>query len=266
MAHPKELITKIADLLAVEYPPRSGFSFIYERPINQWFKKELGRSMMSPDITILSANRPVCVVEIGYTRPEKLTAYRNVLKIPDVRWYAKDGVLHGDVQERVVSVSIDAEPTGNLYAYPIWGMIPHVGCRDVEYDVRRVPDKAYDRYVRRFGDDAYMARVEKLEEAESEDVFTYLVTDYVAVWLPCFCDKCGAHWFADNEDGEVAIEMCRYAPREIADYLGTRREPIKWHMAREEMEKWGLSLNYMDGHFLKEADRGHLCMRAREMK
>lgn len=34
------------------------------------------------------------MVEIGNTRPEKLTAYRDDLKIPDVRWYDKQGRLH----------------------------------------------------------------------------------------------------------------------------------------------------------------------------
>jgi hypothetical protein len=54
---------------------------------------------MLPDIQVVDEGGAVhCVVEVGYTRPEKLTRYR-ALGIPDVRWYAKDGTLHlgGDV-------------------------------------------------------------------------------------------------------------------------------------------------------------------------
>jgi len=44
---------------------------------------------MAPDILVLDFDgRLLCVVEIGYTRPEKLGRYQ-ALGIPDVRWYAK---------------------------------------------------------------------------------------------------------------------------------------------------------------------------------
>ena len=49
----------------------------------------LSDDRMAPDILVLDFDgRLLCVVEIGYTRPEKLGRYQ-ALGIPDVRWYAK---------------------------------------------------------------------------------------------------------------------------------------------------------------------------------
>jgi hypothetical protein len=56
-----------------------------------------------PDIQVHSeTNELVCVVEIGYTRPEKIKRYRQ-LGIGDVRWYSKDGELI-NAEERTVVV------------------------------------------------------------------------------------------------------------------------------------------------------------------
>jgi hypothetical protein len=87
LSHDPTLIRGICDLLEREYSPAL-YDYVIEKPI-------LGTRMF-PDIAIVkkSSKKIVCVVEIGYTRPEKLTAYRRELKIPDVRWYDKQGVLH----------------------------------------------------------------------------------------------------------------------------------------------------------------------------
>lgn len=258
MAHPRELITKIADLLAVEYPT-TAYSYIYEKPINEWFRKQM-QSKMSPDITILAGNKPVCVVEIGYTRPEKLTMYRETLRIPDVRWYAKDGTLHADVQERVVSVSVTAEPTGPVYQYELWDNVAHYGCPENE-GIRRIPERCVKRFIRLFGDRAYLARQDGAEEGESYDVHTIVLTDYIAVWLPTYCDKCGESFMADEMVGFYPLEVCAYPPRQIADCLGARKT-ISWKQARELVEGFGLALHYMDGHFINPKDAQNIYLEA----
>ena len=86
MAHSKELIEKIRLEIQKDYPENL---FRYE------IEKYLPGTKLIPDILVRDENGKIyCAVEIGYTRPEKLTAYWNSHRIPDVRWYDKAGVLH----------------------------------------------------------------------------------------------------------------------------------------------------------------------------
>ena len=84
MSHSKHLIEKIAAIIAIEFPSEAGYLYIFE--------KKLGQGAM-PDIVVKLGERVLCAVEIGYTRPEKLTAYREQYNIPDVRWYDRSGRL-----------------------------------------------------------------------------------------------------------------------------------------------------------------------------
>jgi hypothetical protein len=99
MSHPRSLIEAIAAKLHGEYPPDS---YIYR------YEVALAGTRLFPDIQVCErdSGKTLCAVEIGYTRPEKLTAYRTKHAIPDVRWYDKAGRLHGDVQEITVQATV----------------------------------------------------------------------------------------------------------------------------------------------------------------
>lgn len=246
MSHPQQLIETIAAKVAIDYPLDAGYEYIFERAIR-------GTRMM-PDILVQHGGKHVCAVEIGYTRPEKLTAYRTTLRIPDVRWYDKAGNLHGDVREQVVRVSVTAGPSGDVFTYHVRDQ---VACHDCDgASERRIPPHCADRYIRMFGVDAYDARQSRVLEEEHAYVDTFAITDYIRYWLPTFCDKCGRAWFADDEDGIVLVDMIESCtPTELARLLGAR-ERVSWEQARNAVEAaWGLSLEYEDGQWLREADK-----------
>jgi hypothetical protein len=91
MGHSVELLQRIGFEVAKSWPSNLGYRLVFEKPIPGF--------RMFPDIQVLAPDGKVCcAVEIGYTRPEKLTTYR-LIGIGDVRWYDKQGVLHGDVNE-----------------------------------------------------------------------------------------------------------------------------------------------------------------------
>jgi len=86
MPHSPELINKLIEIIVQDYP-RSMYSIEIEKPL-------AGTSFV-PDLTVRNKSKAVvCVVEIGYTHPEKLTCYRDELHILDVRWYDKQFKLH----------------------------------------------------------------------------------------------------------------------------------------------------------------------------
>lgn len=96
MGHSRDLLERIAADVTSAWPSEQGYRIEFERPL-----AVQGVRGMLPDIQVLDAGGQVrCAVEIGYTRPEKLTAYR-APGIPDVRWYDKAGTIHGDVNLRV---------------------------------------------------------------------------------------------------------------------------------------------------------------------
>lgn len=174
MSHPRELIERIAELLCVDYPKKDGYRYIFEKAIP-------GTRMM-PDIVVVFGAEIVCAVEIGYTRPEKLTAYRTRHNIADVRWYDKSGVLHGGVDERSVRVGVTVEPAGEFFTYSVSEYVQCFECEGSE-GPRRVPSNVAARYIRRFGD-AYDVRQESALECEYQDVQTTVITDYARFWLP----------------------------------------------------------------------------------
>jgi hypothetical protein len=86
MPHSAELIETVRRLIERDYPSTQ---YVYR------IERGIPGTGMRPDIMVCDqAGGVFCVVEIGYTLPEKLTAYRDDLKIPDVRWYDKQGRLH----------------------------------------------------------------------------------------------------------------------------------------------------------------------------
>lgn len=99
MSHPPALLAAIRSLLESDYPS-SAFRYTIE--------KVLPGTRLFPDITVRGATGAVvCVAEIGYTRPEKLTAYKTTHHIPDVRWYDKRGTLHPGFDTRLVRARVE---------------------------------------------------------------------------------------------------------------------------------------------------------------
>jgi hypothetical protein len=248
MSHPRSLVEAIAAKLRQEYPAEAGHEYVFERALRGT------NSRMMPDIAIFKAGQAVCVVEIGYTRPEKLTAYRDELKIPDVRWYDKQGTLHADVEERTLRLTTVVRPSGELVAYEVKDEVMCCGCNDV--GVRRVPDAARDRFDRMFGAGAADHRDDRVTELEFDDVDTVVLTDYCRAWFPSYCDKCGRSWVAGELEAANLLFTLLRSPREIARAWGARTL-VEWDVVRASIrESWGLEFLYADGIALKPDDLG----------
>lgn len=206
---------------------------------------------MMPDILVTRCGSYVCAVEIGYTRPEKLTAYRNQLKIPDVRWYDKQGRLHGDVRETVSIVTVAAQPARDVSVYYVWDMVQCAECPEVAWLDRRVPQRCEARYARLFGEDALLDRDARVWEIEHQYVYTMAITDHVRMWLPSHCDKCDHDWMATpHEDAPIVASELDAAPRDIGVALGARTL-LTWDAARADVQNtFGLELEYFDGYLI----------------
>jgi hypothetical protein len=170
VSHPGELLDRITTLLEQDYPP-SEYRYLREQFISG--------TRMSPDIQIETKKGAlICAVEVGYTRPEKLTAYRDVLKIPDVRWYDKQGNLHTPLQRSSSRVRFALEieaPKRGCSVYVIQNEVP---CSCVDEDCEEMQLDSEQSEMRRL-----------------EDVFTWVITDHhFKAIFACFCDKCGGTW------------------------------------------------------------------------
>jgi hypothetical protein len=88
MSHKKDLLKKIAAHLRETYPYEE-FKYLYETVFVGPEKQRI-----YPDIQVIKKRERllVCIVEIGYTRPEKLEYYCS-LNGPEVRWHSRDGRL-----------------------------------------------------------------------------------------------------------------------------------------------------------------------------
>jgi hypothetical protein len=194
MSHPAALIDKILAMLETDYPRRE---FRYQ------IEKLLPGTRMFPDILIFdTAGDMRCAVEIGYTRPEKLTAYRQVHKIPDVRWYDKQGTLHGDVTEKVMRVSVTLEPQGG---FAVWLACDFAPCWDEGGCAPIGPDdpNEWDEYCQ----DAF------------RDVECFYVTNYAHVWMICHCAKCQRTWMGDRENHDLCgmlLDLAEDTPAELS--------------------------------------------------
>ena len=85
MSHSSDLMERFLTKIKKDYLPESGYKYLIEE------KLKGSEIDVQPDIQVIDdAGLVICVVEIGYTRPEKIALYKE-LKISDVRWYSKDG-------------------------------------------------------------------------------------------------------------------------------------------------------------------------------
>lgn len=213
MSHPASLIARIVALLEHDYPKAFGYTYVLERAIPG--------TRFCPDVQVWSSGVLVCAVEVGYTRPEKLTAYRDILRIPDVRWYDKEGQRHGDVSVRSVNLSVRLrEPEGPLYAYLVYHEVP---CHDADCIGAEPPEALCD------GEPLTPAEQEASFNEAYEDVQSLLITDYVRWWVVSCCDKCGAIWQLDEDIyADLGLDEL---PRELAARFGARTRLASWSAA-----------------------------------
>lgn len=238
MPHSAELIRTILTLVKRDYPP-DNYRYVIER--------FLPGTRMAPDIAVFSlTGQALYVVEIGYTRPEKLTAYRHAHKIADVRWYDKSGVLHGDVQEKVTRMTVTFNADMEVSVYNPFHIMP---CR------------ADDCFNEPEGDcDNYFNALEEAEDEAQSDVESVIITDGVRAWIFNFCDKCGEIWLSsDEEDGDVdwILEELRDGHGHSHAEAWGKRERMSWAKIGEMLKaSFDFDLIYDDGFWLHKKDRG----------
>lgn len=173
MSHPAELIDRIQRIIERDYPPQL-FRYITERFIDG--------TRMAPDIHVLDGSgKVVCAVEIGYTRPEKLTSYRGALKIPDVRWYDKAGNLHGDVREHVSTITTRIEWPEKVLVLPLNGVVMCEDCLE-EWQEPCECDEPCTCAEDDFSDD------------ECYETISFYITDGMRQWAINYCDACASEW------------------------------------------------------------------------
>lgn len=227
MGHSMQLLELVAGKLSVEYP-RPTFRYVFE--------SRIPGTRAHPDIQIFEPNAGtlVCAVEIGYTRPEKLTLYREILKIRDVRWYDKLGNIHADVKTRVEVVTLELASPQTVFAYKINDHVPCIAeeCADLPEDESHV------------------------------GVETTLLTDYIRALLPSRCDKCCSCWLADpdNEAWDLRESLMCLEPREIGIQFGKRQ-----HISLPQ-ELFGLPILWIDAWFISDFDRDSYRCRAAELR
>jgi len=274
MPHPPELIERIRGLVAKDYPP-SEYEYLFEK-----FLAAKAKARMLPDIQVVDRVGKIhCAVEIGYTRPEKLTYYRKVMKIPDVRWYDKAGRLHTEFERTVVkrTAVIELAPRGPFTVWMArevtWGC-PSSECSE-EGDRLSL---LRERYERRFlkGRRRHPPGLSRLAEREEEILedtractMAYLITDEILGFEICFCDKCGEVW-QPCEYESLAMELCDQEPRDwhhwaqrwalpegeersiVMDCLNLSPAPrprdYSWPEVQESVAQlFGMELKYEDG-------------------
>lgn len=246
MPHSPDLINSIAELLAKDYP-NDTHEYVIE--------KLIPGTRMSPDIAIRrnGGGHIVCAVEIGYTRPEKLTRYRDELNIPDVRWYDKGGNLHTPLERKNEVVTTTIVPTQTFYVYDL---MDQVSCPDCAHEWQD------DEGLEEISD----SERERLLEESVVYVMSTLVTDYTKWSMPSFCDKCGLTWFADTLDVSSVADLgetwCCINTHEFARTHGARRE-MSWDESAMHVQKsYGIDLVYADFYGDRTSDHFSLIRRA----
>jgi hypothetical protein len=187
MAHKTETLARVVALLEKEYP-QSIFKYLLDT------KRFMGTRIF-PDVQVFSPNNPtvpVCVVEVGYTRPEKLHHYKQQ-GIPDVRWYGRDsGVLYseGDVKPitHTIKVKYDFKPN----PMDIWHRVTVTDDEwladcpaasnlfyDLRQEVKRIPKTAEKKHFVNKSvelNPILLSHVRLLEKDESDEALAALIS------------------------------------------------------------------------------------------
>lgn len=157
-------------------------------------------------------------------------------------------IFIADVKERVVKVSIEAQPIGMFAVYRI---SDYILCESDECD------SAARSQVSDAGalDEMTAFEFDQMLEYLAIDTVLFVVTDYSRVWFSCFCDKCGQLWSPSEEDSvdisAIADELTRLSGREFAMNWGRRHLYAEWDEAATLVKEYfGAELRYEDGNFL----------------
>ncbi len=241
MPHPPGLLARVAKTVEGDYPLG---------PYRYAFEKALPgtRPRLYPDILVTSTTTgaAVCAVEIGYTRPEKLTAYRRAHGIADVRWYDKAGGLHIEHLKPSVTYQVTCEPSGSFDVWTAtesWAIECPVCYRaqldDRDLDAPAQASLPLDADADVLEEQAASLRAAEDEDARSvaaQDVVTVLVTDGASAWAISFCDKCGGPTF----DPFVA-EDCWL---DLPDAEALCDDPRSFGFTRRRRGSWAECLRY----------------------
>lgn len=267
MSHPAELIQRIRALLERDYDPSQ---FAYD------IEKAIPSTRLYPDIVVRRGAQIVCAVEIGYTRPEKLTAYRRKLKIPDVRWYDKQGRLHADVLEKVVKVTAEltlATPQ-EVRAYLLYGQSPcysneclTANCRwcddcSARWESFNCPDHGGG------ADDCNCLKsciqsenVDMCDQCVAslfDGTLTYIITDDVKAFYFSYCTQCESSWRDDGDEVLASCDLADLSAREFGLQYGAATY-MSWQSAQAMIrEAHDIELRYEDGEFLRPEDQNKL--------
>lgn len=219
MSHPRTLIESILSKVQEDYPQPT-HSVVVE--------KSIPGTRVMPDLQILRDGEIVCVVEIGYTRPEKLTLY-TALGIPDVRWYDKEGVLHTPLERTTRVEKVVFNPDGQLYIYEL------DDCIDCQSDDCNA---AFDE------EGLTEEQIFEIYDHLSDDVHTTFVIFGDKCWLICFCDKCGEAFLSRDEYAYPVTEYRESRASEFSRQHGARRVLSWCQVQREMLDRYDIELDY----------------------
>lgn len=228
MSHPLELIEAIRREVERDYPPER-YEFRIERAIPG--------TRFFPDILVTSkSGEMVCAVEIGYTRPEKLTYYRDEVGIHDVRWYDKQRRLHPGWQRMPIQVvcEVSGVEPDTVAAYFLERRIECENCR-----CERTCSEC---------DAAGWC------EMAAQPVRAVLLTDYRRFWLPIYCDACDTVSCGDRADVLWILDDLVHLSRSAFGREYGPRTMMSWPRAVTYIrELYELQISCIrDGHFIDE--------------
>jgi len=270
--HKKERIARIVALLEKDYPQNV---FRYDLDTKRFMSTRI-----MPDVQVFSPNdqiKPVCVVEVGYTRPEKLHHYKQT-GIVDIRWYGRDdGRLYsyGDVAPITHTVKVKyafkPNPKDIWRSIELAGPFQCVGALDaldsLAKSVEGIPSRfgKLRRIVKGFrseihdhwvnwsssraavdlilGEGKLNCAVDELIDVDlCTDVFCTLWTNGRSAIITRYCDVCG-DWRIDDgngpEDAWFAVEYETAATYEsfMNKFRSQVSRFISYGVARSSCEK-----------------------------
>ena len=198
MSHSKEIIDRAVGLVRADYS-ETDYVLLIERGL---VVAGVESRRYQPDIQVFAASGrgrvPLCTVEIGYTRPEKLDHYKQI-GIPDVRWYSKEGQLFAPspvVATKLITkrttriVDTRPDPTDSWRVVEIQGDL----CPNLANRLRTMFDE--------FESNAGLSRFAKLRQIAGihDDLYEHYVDDW--------CDNKARQTIIDlaHPDSAVATE------------------------------------------------------------
>ena len=178
-------------------------------------------------------------------------------------------MLHADVKQVSVQLTIGTEPARDLRVYRLEAAISCPDCLD---DFLKAWEDDYPSESAGTPDGRGRHSKQAAQEldnawqAGSDDVTTLLFTDFVKVWFACFCDKCGRAWLADEDNDPCAVvayivsDLRRLSGREFARQYAPMLGSAPWveceAMAAEA--PFNLTLSYETGLFLDQTNARRL--------